>query len=253
MFIVRRLSESMFMSSVIGVLESSVPLVPSPATGEVVSATRLEGWSTCPFRYFLASVLRIPVEEEPERLLELSPLERGTLVHAVLEKFVAEELARPESERAPAGAPWPPESMLRMQEIVADLAADAEARGLTGKAVLWLLHREEIESEVMQFLLVDSEWRMYDGAVPESVEFPFGFEGTAAVEITVPSGAVVRFRGRADRIDRRPDGTRVVLDYKTGRQPAVPEGMEGDPVWAGGRLQLPLYAEASIGRRSPSI
>ena len=33
--------------------------------------------------------------KSPERLLELSPLDRGTLVHEVLERFVAEELARP--------------------------------------------------------------------------------------------------------------------------------------------------------------
>ncbi len=219
--------------------------VPSPATGEVVSATRLEQWSTCPFRYFLAHVLRVPVEDEPERLLELSPLDRGTLVHAILERFVAEELAKPESERVPPGLPWPMErSVVRLVEILDEAAADAEARGLTGKAVLWSLHREEIASEVVQFLLADNRFRM-DGSVPESVEFPFGFEKSPPVEITVPSGAVVRFRGRADRIDRRPDGTRVVLDYKTGMPPRPKKGPDDDPVWAGGRLQLPLYAEAA--------
>ncbi|MEP6624028.1 MAG: PD-(D/E)XK nuclease family protein, partial [Acidimicrobiia bacterium] len=221
-------------------------LVPSPATGEVVSATRLEQWSTCPFRYYLSHVLRIPVEDEPERLLEFSPLERGTLVHAVLERFVGEELAKPDAARVPSGEPWPVESsVLRLTEIVDELAADAEVRGLTGKAVLWSLHREEIASEVVQFLLSDNEWRMADGAVPESVEFPFGYDGTPPVAVTVPSGAVVRFRGRADRIDRRPDGTRVVLDYKTGARPRVGKGSADDPVWAGGRLQLPLYAEAA--------
>ena len=62
--------------------------VRSPATGDAVSATRLQQWAECPFRYLLANVLRVPVEDQPERLLELSPLERGTLVHEVLERFV---------------------------------------------------------------------------------------------------------------------------------------------------------------------
>lgn len=229
-----------------GNVSGVVAMVPSPGTGEVVSATRLEKWSTCPFRYFLAHVLRIPVEDEPERLLELSPLDRGTLVHSVLERFVAEELDRAESERVPSGQPWPFErSVRRLREILDEFAADAEARGLTGKAVLWSLHREEIASEVVQFLIADNIFRMADGSVPESVEFPFGFEDSPPVEVTVPSGAVVRFRGRADRIDRRPDGTRVVLDYKTGTPPRVKKGPVDDPVWAGGRLQLPLYAEAA--------
>jgi hypothetical protein len=222
--------------------------VRSPATGEVVSATRLETWSTCPFRYFLTHVLSVPVEEEPERLLELSPRERGTLVHAVLERFMDEELARPEADRVPAGESWPRSAVRRMQEIVAELMAETEAKGLTGKAVLWELHREEIESDVVQFLLWDSLYRERQGVVPESVEFPFGFEDAPPVEITVPSGAIVKFRGRADRIDRRPDGTRVVLDYKTGKQPSAPAGLAGDPVWGGARLQLPLYAEAARQR-----
>ena len=81
--------------------------VRSPATGDIVSATRLEAWSSCPFRYFLANVLRIPVEDTPERLLELTPLDRGSLVHEVLERFIAEELDRPVADRVPAGAPWP--------------------------------------------------------------------------------------------------------------------------------------------------
>ncbi len=51
--------------------------VRSPATGDAVSATRLQQWAECPFRYLLANVLRVPVEDQPERLLELSPLERG--------------------------------------------------------------------------------------------------------------------------------------------------------------------------------
>ena len=114
--------------------------------------------------------------------------------------------------------------------------------------MLWALHREEIESDVVQFLIADSIIRVKQGVVPESVEFPFGFDDAPPVEITVPSGATVKFRGRADRIDRRPDGTRVVLDYKTGARPTAPDGCADDPVWGGARLQLPLYAEAARQR-----
>ena len=220
----------------------------SPAMGEVVSATRLESWSTCPFRYFLTHVLAVPVEEEPERLLELSPRERGTLVHAVLERFMDAELAKPVEQRVPAGESWPRSAVSQMREIVTELMAETEAKGLTGKAVLWALHREEIESDVVQFLIADSIIRVEQGVVPESVEFPFGFDDAPPVEITVPSGAVVKFRGRADRIDRRPDGTRVVIDYKTGKRPSPPDGCAQDPVWGGARLQLPLYAEAARQR-----
>ncbi len=228
-----------------GNVSTVVTSVPSPATGELVSATRLETWSSCPMKYLLGHVLRIPVEEQPERLLEFSPLDRGTLVHAVLEDFVGEELAKPETARVPPGAPWPSAAFDRIREIAAGHAADAEARGLTGKSALWELHREAIEEDLVQFLAVDGEERVATGAVPVSVEFPFGFDDVAPVEVAVPDGSVVRFRGRADRVDRRPDGGFVVLDYKTGRQPEEPSGCAGDPTWAGTRLQLPLYAAAA--------
>jgi len=55
----------------------------------------------------------------------------------------------------------------------------------------------------------------------------------------------VRFCGRIDRLDRSPDGrTVVVYDYKTGN-PARADSLRDDPVLAGQRLQLPVYAHAA--------
>jgi RecB family exonuclease len=219
-------------------------LVPSPATGDAVSPTRLQAWAECPFRYFLGNVLRVRAEDTPERLLELSALERGTLVHEVLERFVREELERPPAERTPAGEPWPAAASTRIIEIMDACAADAEARGLTGKATLWALHREDIAADLVTFVREDSKRRVCESVVPESVELPFGLDGAASVSVPLGDGRAVAFRGRADRVDVRPDGTRVVLDYKTGRSKGTPKEGE-DPLVAGARLQLPVYAEAA--------
>ncbi|MFB6099622.1 MAG: PD-(D/E)XK nuclease family protein, partial [Salinibacter sp.] len=48
-------------------------------------------------------------------------------------------------------------------------------------------------------------------------------------------------RGRIDRVDRRPDGTLAIWDYKTGRLSSFEEG---DPLDDGGQLQWALYAYA---------
>jgi len=80
--------------------------------------------------------------------------------------------------------------------------------------------------------------------VPEAVEIAFGLDGAPAVEVPLSDGRTVAFRGRADRVDVRPDGTRVVLDYKTGKAYTTP-GEGEDPLQAGARLQLPVYAEAA--------
>src|SRR6185436_1752259 len=100
----------------------------------------------------------------------------------------------------------------------------------------WALHREEIESDLVRFLAADNDRREAEGVVPESVELPFGLDGAPAVEVPVSRGRTVAFRGRADRVDVRPDGTRVVLDYKTGKAYVTP-GEGEDPIQAGARLQ----------------
>ena len=59
-----------------------------------MSPTRLEVWAKCPFDYFMEHVLRVEVPERPEEVYEISPLERGSLVHAVLDDFFTEVLER---------------------------------------------------------------------------------------------------------------------------------------------------------------
>ena len=56
------------------------------------SATRLEKWAACPFRYFVEYMLRADGVENPEDRLQISPLDRGNLVHAALERFILEVL-----------------------------------------------------------------------------------------------------------------------------------------------------------------
>ena len=55
----------------------------------MLSPSQLETWAACPYRYFLGRVLGVQgaADEEED---EISPLERGSLVHKVLERFVEE-------------------------------------------------------------------------------------------------------------------------------------------------------------------
>ncbi len=55
--------------------------------GLCLSASSLETYARCPFRYFLETVLALKPWEEPERILTLPPRDRGVLVHAILYEF----------------------------------------------------------------------------------------------------------------------------------------------------------------------
>ena len=63
----------------------------------------------------------------------------------------------------------------------------------------------------------------------------------------------MRFRGSADRIDAGPDGSLLVLDYKTGGDRDYTSLSAGQPRQPGTKLQLVVYAfAAGPGRGGPA-
>ena len=207
---------------------------------QVMSPTRLESWATCPYRHFLGNVLNLSAWETPEDVLTISPLERGSLVHAILERFIKEAMD--------AGAPspregWTPLQRERLREIAQAEFREAERRGVTGRRVLWEVAQEDILQDLERFLDDDERYRADEGMQPRYAEYAFGFDGPP-VAMALPDGGEVRFRGFIDRVDVARDGLRaVIMDYKTGSSRQY-EKMKDDPLMAGKRLQLPVYAMA---------
>ena len=115
-----------------------------------LSPTSLETWAVCPLRYFLGRVLNLSALDDPEEETVISRLNRGSLVHEILEKFLEEAAA---SGRLPVdGQPWSEESAQRLREIAGDVFREYERRDLTGKTVLWVVEREKILADLDKFL-----------------------------------------------------------------------------------------------------
>ena len=207
---------------------------------QVMSPTRLEAWATCPYRHFLGNVLNLSAWETPEDVLTISPLERGSLVHGILEQFIKEAMD--------AGAPspregWTPLQRERLREIAQEEFREAERKGVTGRRVLWEVAQQDILQDLERFLDDDEQYRADEGMQPRHAEYAFGFDGPP-VAMALPDGGEVRFRGFIDRVDVARDGLRaVVMDYKTGSSRQYAQ-MKDDPLMAGKRLQLPVYAMA---------
>jgi ATP-dependent helicase/nuclease subunit B len=215
-----------------------------PDGDDAISATALEQWATCPFRYLLARVLRVREVERPEATDRIGPLDRGSLVHAVLAEFL--DTVEP---RTSPDQPWDDDERALLLAIGERHCNDAENEGLTGRPLLWKLDRRRILRELESFLDTDEEIRAALGVVPRpgARELAFGFGGESEpATVTVGDGRTVRFHGRIDRVDEGPSGSPVVVfDYKTGRFVDDPtEGLE-----RGDKLQLPIYALAMAGGR----
>jgi len=209
--------------------------VPNPTDeGAIVSPTRLETWASSPFDYLMQQVLRVEIPELPEEVWELSPLDKGNLVHEILDTFLDEVLARPDG--APdSRTPWTAVDRARLHEVALLLAQDYESRGLTGRRAFWDRDRRRLLAELDRFLVEDAALRERRGLTPVATELHFGFSGTEqpAVAVALSDGRTLRFRGAADRVDRGEQGELSVVDYKTGR------------TVGGLKLQLPIYARAA--------
>ena len=216
-----------------------------PATGEV-SPTRLEQWATCPFRYFLVYVLNVSAQERPEEIITISAMDRGNVIHDILEQFVLQATAG--GQGPDFGEPWKPEHRDLILEIAQAEFARAEESGVTGKELLWRAVKSEITDDILGFLEADSRWRKVLDSRPVWAERSFGSaggEGSGPVELALPSGQILKFRGRIDRVDEVAGNRQaIVIDYKSGSAARFRD-MKDDPLGAGTHLQLPVYALAA--------
>ena len=162
--------------------------------------TRLLTWLDCPRRYRFAYLDRpAPPKGPPWAHTGL-----GTSVHTALASW----WRLPLRERAPErGA-----GLVREGWVREGYRDEAQSREVRERAAAWV--------------------RSYLADVDPRAE-PLGVERT----VSAPTATLV-LSGRVDRIDERPDGTVVVVDYKTGRRPPSDDDARGS-------LALGVYAVAA--------
>ncbi len=203
-----------------------------------VSPTSLEQYAACGFRYFGRSLLRLNAVEEPDEREMMDAATRGQLIHRILDDFFK---AQKDRGRPGVGEPWDAVDLEQLIAMTRDRLAEAKERGLTGLDVYADHEQRMILMDLARFLEDDAEFRLETGAVPSEFE-----QDIPEVEI-----AGVKLRGRVDRIDRSPDGTRAwVIDYKTGSARDF-EKMADDPLLGGQKLQLPVYLAAAGEAKEP--
>lgn len=217
-------------------LAAQLPVPTDP--DRLVSASQLEAWVTCPHGYLMRYVLKVEPVENPEEFVEISPLDRGNLIHEILERWLAGELAAG-SVPAP-NDPWSEPARARLRATAAECCADYEFRGVTGHPLLWSRERTRLLSDLDAFLDHDDRDRREQGLTPDAAELAFGGEATT---IDLGDGRRLRLRGRIDRVDVAPGGALRIVDYKTGSAQPY-RGIPDDPLQDGEKLQLALYAAA---------
>ncbi len=216
------------------------------ALPETFAATQLETYATCPFRYFGEQVLGVREIEEPEEVETLTPLDRGALIHEILEAFLR-RLAQD------GLLPFRPERRAEYTRRLRETARSAfrrfEQTGAVGYAFMWRVEQRRILTDLETFLAL--ELTDPSDFTPTFFETRFGPTrwgtpppGSTPHPVEVPAdGRTLRLTGYIDRIDIDSGGGRArVIDYKTGKAHDL---REDDRLEGGTALQLPLYIRAA--------
>jgi RecB family exonuclease len=183
-----------------------------PRPPQAYRVTRVERYVDCAFKYFSESVLGLPDEREESE--SLTPLERGNLVHGLLEQFYREWQARGLGAITLANLP---DALSAFETITHRALARLPAgdRALEEARLLGSLVSPGLAERVFQ-VETDSPGDLVDRLIEIRLDGTFVFPQLSGLK-----QRSIEIRAKADRIDVFADGRLRVIDYKSGKAPDV--------------------------------
>lgn len=228
--------------------EAGPALDPRASHGRAASPNSLEMLATCPRKFFFRYGLGVePLEQfDDDADRWLTPLDAGSLLHTVLERFMRGLIERAEL----------PEVAAHLDGLLAILDDELEAsrrRHPPLTELAFTARREELRTAMHTFLHDEERSCRETGRRPLALEAAIGVEpagnGTPfdcrePVAVALAPGETIKLRGRIDRIDARDDGdgpAYALWDYKSGSGYGFPTMATADPFHGGRKLQHGLY------------
>ena len=204
------------------------------------SATDLETFASCPYRFFLHSIQRLRPKEETLALERMDPLTRGSLFHEVQSRLFRRLR---EEDLLPMNATRLEDLLSRADQVLDQVAGGYRERMAPILHSVWESEIEDLRIDLRTWIRGASEEP--DGWVPIHFDYAFGLAGGEGRDGT-PGEAVIldgmRLRGIVDLVEMHPSHRVLrITDHKTGkaREP-VPQS-----VGQGETLQPLLYSLAA--------
>lgn len=208
------------------------------------SATKLNEYGKCPFRYWVSHVMSAEPWEEPTT--GITPMVLGETYHKALELFYRALADR----KLTLTSALPEETNRLFQSAAAAALALLEQKEDVRRSEFYEYDRNEILFRLNRFFAREQIRAQLDQEqfTPVLLEAAFGmdFEPQSAPALVINGGKrQIKVRGRIDRIDvsaatMNSDARRVrIIDYKSGSSP-----ISKNDAFSGRNIQLPLYALA---------
>lgn len=208
------------------------------------SASQLNDYGVCGFRFFAKRLLRLDTLDEPEDDLDAAKL--GTINHEILEKSYG-EYARRGLAIHPDNAP---EALVILHEIATPVLRRAPFIQGFRESALWEQEKVALLRRLESLIRLDFSEQSpivkkfaVDPSVPRytyNLEALFGKDGSVQIPIVVDGQTEgLRVFGYIDRMDKLGDSV-VVIDYKTGTTRIPVEDMR-----EGRNFQMMVYLLAA--------
>ena len=202
------------------------------------SATALESFAACPYRFYLRAVLGLAPREDPAPLEEIDPSTRGRLFHD--SQFELLSRLR-DAGGLPVREARLPEAYALLEQVVREVAARHREELVPAISRIWEDGVASVHADLREWLLRECE---HVGWTPSRFELAFGVRSDRSDPLSraepvslEPEG--IALRGAIDLVEAR-EGRLRATDHKTG-QARAPRGVVID----GGRVLQPLlYARA---------
>ncbi|MCG8466650.1 MAG: PD-(D/E)XK nuclease family protein [Gemmatimonadetes bacterium] len=209
------------------------------------SATALQHFAACPYRFYLQALQRLQPREAPVGIEALDPLQRGSLVHETQFRL----FTRLSADEGPESTlPVRPSTLERahsaLDDVLDQVAAEFEDRLVPAIDRVWEDEIEAIRADLREWLSRESS--IETPFTPWRFELSFGLPRSASRDPSSTPEPVdldlgLRLRGAIDLIERTPDGVLRVTDHKTGKHRA----RRGAIIQGGELLQPVLYGIAA--------
>jgi hypothetical protein len=211
------------------------------------SLSALQRFSTCPYQFLLATIYRLEPWDEPEPLVRMDPLTRGSLFHRAQAEFYREMAAK---GALPIRSDGVREAARTLDSVLERVAAEYAEMLAPAIDRVWRDEIDELRRDLgiwVQRVARESAWD------PMYFEFSFGLNDEGRDPRSLPDPVVVGDRyilhGSVDLIEGRKDlDVLRVTDHKTGKNRSNPDLIVG----GGAMLQPVLYSlavERGLGRK----
>ncbi|MBW1933581.1 MAG: PD-(D/E)XK nuclease family protein, partial [Deltaproteobacteria bacterium] len=217
------------------IIPSAFPVKKTPQVIDFLSsftfsATALDTYISCPFRFYAKYILKLDIPDTIDTD-EIDPLLVGNLVHDILREFYL---------------PWLDREIHFNADYDDDLVtkSDIALDGIFGPRAEWSgsvrLFREVLLYRLKNFLRLERE--QAQGHLLMGLEVP------CKMDFNLEEGRNARIKGVLDRVEKDKEGVVWVIDYKTGSKIQMPRATVASKV--SGReaikqeivsFQLPMY------------